>query len=237
MNFENFLSNLKSTNTNYNSAEQQNAFLQGFNVCRKMIQDVTPLLDTTIIGIVGKTGSGKTTFAKDFYLDNNKFRVTDENERIPHFALIEADKVYHKMLEDKEIHGLEKCFGSCIKGKDGKIVRQLLSSIVFADETLLNKLNDLVLPQITHKLLELMAELANSEWKFTIILDAPTLIESGMHNICDSVVFVKTDRETRKQRIMQRDGLTEQQAEARMRFEKDDSFYEQFADKIVNGNI
>lgn len=235
MNLSRYIDGLKPDSDSFSSVDEQNAFLQGFNVCKKMIQDIIPLLDTEIIGVVGKTGSGKTTYVKDFYLGENKFRVTDSEGRIPRFVLIEADKVYHNMLEDGEIYGLEECFGSCIKNDDGKINRKLLASIVFTDERLLEKLNSIVLPQVTHKLLEIMTELVDSDRKYTVVLDAPNLIESGMHNICDSIVFVNADNEVRKQRIMQRDGLTEQQADARMRFEKPDSYYESFADKIVEG--
>ena len=62
------------------------------------------------------------------------------------------------------------------------------------------------------------------------------LFESKSDQLCDKVLAVIADAETRKQRIMQRDGLTPEEAEARMNSQHDDEFYTSRADYVIRND-
>ena len=71
--------------------------------------------------------------------------------------------------------------------------------------------------------------------KEIIILDAPTLIQSGTTAMCDEIIVVTAPEELRRARIMERDKLTEAEADARMSAQKEEAFYTQHADHIIDG--
>ncbi len=66
-----------------------------------------------------------------------------------------------------------------------------------------------------------------------ILLDAPTLFESGADAQCDAVITVVAKDEVRRKRIMARDGLTKEQAEARMDAQLSREFLEQHSDYLL----
>ena len=61
------------------------------------------------------------------------------------------------------------------------------------------------------------------------IIDAPLLIEAGLHTACDFVIAVLAPQEVRLARIVQRDGISKAAAEARILSQKPDSFYREHA--------
>ena len=72
-----------------------------------------------------------------------------------------------------------------------------------------------------------------------LILDAPTLYESGENEKCTAVIAVLADETLRKNRILKRDNLTKEQLESRLKAAKPDGFYLEKAEHIVynNGDI
>ena len=69
-----------------------------------------------------------------------------------------------------------------------------------------------------------------------ILLDAPTLIESGLNKKCDKVIGVWADPEIRLQRICERDGLSLEDAKIRLNAGKDESFYKENTDILIYNN-
>ena len=60
---------------------------------------------------------------------------------------------------------------------------------------------------------------------FGLAIDAVNLVESGLGMLCDITVAVTASPEIRCKRIMARDGLSEEQAQARLRAQRPDSYY------------
>ena len=58
-----------------------------------------------------------------------------------------------------------------------------------------------------------------------VVLDAPTLIESGFSRECNTVVSVLAPRAERIERIMTRDNISEEAALMRVNAQKSDEFY------------
>ena len=66
-----------------------------------------------------------------------------------------------------------------------------------------------------------------------VLLDAPTLFESGADSLCDEIIVVLSDEKIRKRRIVERDGIDEAAAELRIKAGKPDEFYIEKTNNIV----
>ncbi|MBQ1183608.1 MAG: dephospho-CoA kinase [Clostridia bacterium] len=173
-----------------------------------------------IIGLTGPTGSGKSTVAKYF----NDLGV----------EIIDCDLVAREVTEigSELLPLLAETFGDEILADDGSLIRKELAKRAFSSESETKKLNSIMLPFIANKIKETLDVFA-TEGVECVMLDAPTLYESGLDSICDSVLAVLCDRETRKKRIIERDSLTEEQALTRLSAGKPDSFYKEKTQHIV----
>jgi dephospho-CoA kinase len=69
-----------------------------------------------------------------------------------------------------------------------------------------------------------------------VLLDAPTLFESGVDKICHKTVAVLSDKEIRLKRILARDNITKEQALLRINAGKPDDFYKEKCDYVIYNN-
>lgn len=173
-----------------------------------------------IIGLTGPTGSGKTTVA--LFAQSKGF------------AVIDCDKVAREATEkgSRVLPELCKAFGDGILYHDGSLNRKELASRAFCDKKSTERLNAIILPNIV-KLITEKTERLKNDGVDRLLLDAPTLFESGLDSICDSVVAVLCPAEIRKERIIKRDGLTEAQADTRLKASRPDDFYTSRTPHIV----
>ena len=86
------------------------------------------------------------------------------------------------------------------------------------------------LPKVLHKvggrpMVEHVLDAAEAAGCRACVLDAPTLFESGGDKLCDVIVSVVTPREERLRRVLERDGITREAAEARMSNQHEDEYY------------
>lgn len=172
-----------------------------------------------IIGVTGPTGAGKSLLCKEL------------SKKLP---VIDADEVYHSLLlpPSECLDALRRAFGDAIFSPNGTLDRGALSSIVFSDKEQLELLNRTVLDFVLKKIRSMISALAE-EGKSCVLLDAPTLIESGFHLECDAVISVLASPEARLSRIIARDSLSEEKAIARVSAQKDDHFYREHSDLVL----
>lgn len=173
-----------------------------------------------IIGITGPSGAGKSLVCEHF----NSLGIPTVN----------ADEVYHGLLVPPSpcLDALTSAFGKDILTERGELSRERLSKIVFNDKSKLELLNRTVLGFVLDKIREMIKEY-EAEGEMTVIVDAPTLIESGFHKECNSVVSVLCPPQRRIERIMARDGIDRCAAEARTRVQKSDGFYIEHSDEVI----
>lgn len=165
-----------------------------------------------IIGITGPSGAGKSLVCK--YL---------EKKNIP---VIDADKVYHSLLGKGSpcTTALIDEFGCEILSPDGTPDRKKLGAIVFSSEEKLQRLNTIVLGFVIDKINGMIEELSSGGEK-NVVVDAPTLIESGFGKQCNYIISVLAPRGERICRICERDGITKEGAVLRIDAQKSDNFY------------
>lgn len=173
-----------------------------------------------IIGLTGPTGSGKSTVAKYF--------------KSLGVEIIDCDLVAREVTEigSPLLPLLAETFGDEILADDGSLIRKKLAKNAFSSKTETEKLNSIMLPFIANRIKEILDVFATDGVE-CVMLDAPTLFESGLDSICDSVLAVLCDEEIRKKRIIERDNLTEEQAVIRLSASKPDSFYTEKTRHIV----
>jgi len=174
-----------------------------------------------IIGLTGGSGAGKTTVSKTL-------------EELG-CAVIDCDKVTREpdVYDEECLKELAEAFGNEIL-ENGVLNRKKLASVALPTKESRQKLGDITFPRILRRLLEkINAEKLRG--KRLIVIDAPTLFESGFDRYCSRIVAVTAGRETRLQRILSRDGITPQEAEKRLRAQHDDSFFVSRADHVVGG--
>lgn len=166
------------------------------------------------------SGAGKTTVCKVFS-DNG-------------IAVINCDTVARNVTEKGSacLAELKTIFGEKIINPDGTMNRKVLGGMVFTDKALLEKLNTVIYPYITYNIVK---QIENTDSRY-ILLDAPTLFESGIDFLCGSVISVVCDRESSVLRIIERDRLTREQAQSRLSSQQDVSFYREKSDYCIENN-
>ena len=176
-----------------------------------------------IVGITGPSGSGKSLLGK--YLSSKSLPV------------INADEVYHSLLipPSECLDKLRAAFGNDIFTGDGSLDRKKLASLVFGDKTKLALLNATVLDGVLKETREIIKQYEDNGAS-VVFVDAPTLIESGFHKECNTVISVIASKEIRIERIILRDNITKAKAEERIFAQKSDDFYYSHSDFVIINN-
>jgi dephospho-CoA kinase len=163
------------------------------------------------IGLTGRYCSGKGTAARAFAARG--FRVVD------------ADDLSHEVMSERAEEVI-RVFGPAARAADGSVNRRALGRIVFADPAARTRLEGILYPDITERIMRFIAEGGD------VVINAPLLQRAGLEKICDAVVFVTAPVLIRLVRAMRRDGLHLRDAWVRINAQKD--VHPQFIDPGVD---
>ncbi|MCP4145768.1 MAG: dephospho-CoA kinase [bacterium] len=131
--------------------------------------------------------------------------------------IIDADKLGHRVLEQAEINDAIECeFG--IECAD----RSKLSELVFSDSIKLQKLNQIVQPQLEKAIIESInnVSLMNPQPPLAV-LDAAVYFQFTSLPKMDLTISVTASEDFRVMRLIDRNGLTKEQALARVESQRD----------------
>lgn len=177
----------------------------------------------TIYGLTGQTGAGKTTVLQ-MMAEFGAF-------------VIDCDGVYWEILAHDV--GLQEelleNFGD-LSSETEKIDRKKLGTMVFSDPGLLLKLNHITHPYVLKKVEENIVN-AQKSGHTMVVIDAISLIESGLHHRCDVVVAVVATESSRIERIMARDGISQKYAQNRVRAQKNQEFYQENSNVVLKNDF
>ena len=176
-----------------------------------------------VIGLCGGSGSGKGKVAEIF-----------ASLGVPS---IDADLVYRDLTVSNSplVKKLSDRFGDSITDETGALDRAALSKIVFSDKKALEDLNKISHEHILAETERRISELSKIGYRY-VIFDAPLLFESGFDKKCDVTICVVADRELRIRRIIIRDSISRQRAEARIAAQLSDEFLIGKCDYVIYNN-
>jgi len=175
-----------------------------------------------LVGLTGNIASGKSTVARMF---------TDLGAHG-----IDADRIVHGLLRSgTQTHvNIVRAFGAQILGPDGEIDRRKLGQIVFSDADKRLQLNALTHPDVEAALVRQISDLKQSFSHGIVIVDAALMIETGGYKMYRRLIVVTCSPELQIERIMERVGMSEADARARMRSQMPSEEKVKLADYVID---
>ena len=142
--------------------------------------------------------------------------------------VLDCDAVYHDLLtrDQKLLAAIEDRFPGTVE--NGRLQRKKLGSIVFSDPEALEDLN-----RITHSAVKAEVVRRLEEKPALAAIDAIALFEGGLAELCDTTVAVTAPEEVRIQRLMARDGISEEYARSRIGAQHKDDWFRQRCDHVL----
>ena len=175
------------------------------------------------IGLTGGIASGKSTVLTYF-----------KDKGIPY---IDADIVAREVVEPgtEGLQAIVDAFGLNVLHDDGTLNREALGAIVFHNEEKRLQLNSCLKEYIRNRIMELTA---NYEVQDTpvLIYDIPLLIEGEWYTMMDEVWLVYVNEPIQIERLMSRNGLTKEDAIARIKSQMRLDDKRSYADVIIDNN-
>lgn len=171
-----------------------------------------------ILGLTGPTGAGKSS-------------LTDVAVNYG-FKVIDCDKIARIAVEKNSVglKALIKAFGEEILNLDGSLNRKELADKAFSSKENTELLNKTLLPFVVKLVYSKLEGVKKA------VLDAPTLFESGINEICTKTIAVLADKDIRLSRIIKRDNISKEAALLRINAGKNDEFYKIKSDFIIYNN-
>lgn len=156
------------------------------------------------IGLTGGIATGKSTIAH---------MLADRGA-----IIIDLDKIAREVVEPGQPALMEIAahFGQAILNEDGSLHRKALGAIIFADAQHRKALEAIIHPAIRAVMKARMDQAAAETPDKLVVVDVPLLYESTLTHYFDQVMVVYVPREMQLQRLMARDGLSEEEAEKRL---------------------
>lgn len=176
-----------------------------------------------MIGLTGGIASGKSTVSN--LLKERGFTILDAD--IAARVVVEPGQIAYKRIIES--------FGRDILNKDESINRLKLGSIIFNDAEKRKTLNSIIHPAVRECLNDWKNE-AIKEGKKTIIYDIPLLYESNLTYLVEKVIVVFVNPDIQLKRLLNRNGLSEEEALARIRSQLPLNEKVERADAIIDNN-
>jgi dephospho-CoA kinase len=155
-----------------------------------------------IIGLIGGIGSGKSFIARLF---------ADEG-----CMVIDSDAAVGAAYQRTEVREkLRQWWGGNVLLPNGQVNRKEIAKLVFSDEPQRRRLEGLIHPIVAELRDQQMQSSANDASVKAYVWDTPLLLEAGLGDQCDSIVYVDAPEAQRIARVRQARGWDE--AELRRR--------------------
>ena len=132
------------------------------------------------------------------------------------------------------LEAVAQSFGGDVLNPDGSLNRKRLGELVFADDEKRQKLNHILHPFIIARQDEIMRDWEREDPRGIGIIDAALMIESGGYRRFDKLIVVHCRPEVQLERLILRNGLSRDEAQARIDSQMPQAEKQKFADYLID---
>jgi len=170
---------------------------------------------TFVLGLTGSIGMGKSTTA-GLFLDQG-------------CAVWDADAAVHRLYgaNGAALEEMQMAFPEAVE--NNMVSRDRLRSIIAEDQTALGRIEAIIHPLVARDRHDFI-EKNNAD---IVVLDIPLLLENGLEKGMDAVVVVTAPPETQRERVLAREGMTEERFEFILSRQMPDADKRSKADYVV----
>jgi len=156
-----------------------------------------------VIGLTGGIASGKSTISAALAARGA--------------TIVDADKVGHEAYTpgSEGWQAVVDAFGKQIVAENGEIDRKALGAIVFGDPAQRERLQAIIWPVMKRMMARMLDEF-RAEGRKVVVVEAAVLLEAGWQDLVDQIWVVTVPVTVAEQRLIARNGLTPEQAQARI---------------------
>lgn len=185
------------------------------DICRALIDTMK------IVGVTGGTGTGKTT-ALDTLREMGAL-------------VIDADLVYHELCRDcgDMLAKINARFPGSVE--NGVLLRKKLGEIVFSDARALEDLRNITDHYVEREIDRRLASHAASGGKYAAV-DAINLLDTKLVDYLTASVGITAPEDVRVQRLIVRDGISEEYARMRIRAQRPESYFVENCDYTIRND-
>ena len=175
------------------------------------------------VAVTGCAGSGKTSVCNRFKELGVKVISSDVLARE---AVAQDSPAYNKIIN---------YFGKKVLKKDGGLNRRMLRRIIINDNIAKKALESFVHPEII-KLMHSQMIKAEKDGNHVVLVEVPLLFESGLEDRFDVVIAVIAGRKLRVKRLMDRDDVSGEDAEALLNYQLPDEDKARRAEFVIKND-
>ena len=180
-----------------------------------------PANKTYVLGLTGGIGCGKSEAAA--YLESLGAKHID------------ADAISRAATDvgGCALPKIREVFGDGVFGENGMLNRRGLGNIIFNNPAAKRALENIIHPLVQKTIMDEI-DAASAEGIPVTVLNVPLLFETGMDVLCDETWVMSADEDVQIERICSRDGMSEEQARARIRSQMAQQERNERATKVID---
>ena len=179
-----------------------------------------------IVGLTGGIVGGKSTVAS--MLRDLGAKIVDADE-LGHSVMLPYRPAWKKII---------RLFGKDILQNNLNIDREKLGKIVFTNQTLLKKLNEITHPEIIKlikKEINLVRNKTHNQEKI-LIIDAALIYEAKMDRLMDKIIVVYINEDEQIKRLIKRNNLSKEEALQRIKSQMPMKEKVKMADYVIDNS-
>lgn len=162
-----------------------------------------PVNNVYVVGITGGIGCGK-SMAAAYLAELGAIHI-------------DADGISRALTarDGAALEQIRRIFGDSVFSEDGSLNRRALGDLVFSDPAAKRALEGVIHPLVQRIAMDKIEESGKNGARVAV-LNVPLLFETGMDVLCDETWTLTVPADVQLARVMERDGLTREQAISRI---------------------
>ena len=162
-----------------------------------------PVNNVYVVGITGGIGCGK-SMAAAYLAELGAIHI-------------DADGISRALTarDGAALEQIRRIFGGSVFSEDGSLNRRALGDLVFSDPAAKRALEGVIHPLVQRIAMDKIEESGKNGARVAV-LNVPLLFETGMDVLCDETWTLTAPADVQLARVMERDGLTREQAISRI---------------------